>query len=82
MKYFLGAEDYHKGKSESIEGIKYIDEYTYSVTIPANALEYYYDFVNVSLRHPSLAYDDVIKQVALLTAETMGYATENTKAII
>ena len=31
---------------------------------------------------PSLAYDDVIKQVALLTAETMGYATENTKAII
>ena len=31
---------------------------------------------------PSLAYDDVIRQAALLTAETMGYATENTKAII
>ncbi|MBO4850329.1 MAG: hypothetical protein J5529_05420 [Prevotella sp.] len=31
---------------------------------------------------PSLAYDDVIRQVAMLTAETIGYANETTKAII
>ena len=48
--YFAGAEAYLAGESDTISGLKLLNDYRYSVTIPAEAAERYYDRANVSLR--------------------------------
>ena len=48
--YFAGAEAYLAGESDTISGLKLLDDRRYSVTIPAEAAELYYDRANVSLR--------------------------------
>ena len=48
--YFAGAEAYLAGESDTISGLKLLDDYRYSVTIPAEAVELYYNCANVSLR--------------------------------
>lgn len=48
--YFEGGTAYMAGEADTISGLKRIDEHSYSVTIPADAVERYYDCVNVSLR--------------------------------
>ena len=53
--YFAGAAAYMAGEADTISGLKLIDDDTYSVTIPAEAVELYYDCANVSLRPLSAA---------------------------
>ena len=42
-RYFIGYEDYNTGVSSTFEGLKLIDELTFSLTIKAEELPYYYD---------------------------------------
>lgn len=50
----VGGTAYQSGEASTITGIRLIDEYTYSITISADYLPYYYDVVYASLSPLSL----------------------------
>lgn len=50
----VGATEYMDGTSDVISGIHLVDEYTYSITISADYLPYYFDMTYASLKPLSL----------------------------
>ena len=46
---FVGYEDYHKGKTNVFTGMNIINDYTFSITIKASELPYFFDLALVSL---------------------------------
>lgn len=50
----VGGTAYMNGEADTITGIRLIDEYTYSITISADYLPYYFDVVYASLKPLSL----------------------------
>ena len=44
-----GAEAYQSGEADALAGVRLIDEYTYSITINAEFLPYYYELTYASL---------------------------------
>lgn len=46
----VGGTAYMNGEADTITGIRLVDEYTYSITISADYLPYYFDVVYASLR--------------------------------
>ncbi len=45
----VGATEYNAGESETLSGVHLVDEYTYSITIAADYLPYYYELTYASL---------------------------------
>ena len=45
----VGATEYNAGESETLSGVHLVDEYTYSITIAAEYLPYYYELTYASL---------------------------------
>ncbi len=45
--YLLGYSAYHDGSAETFEGVKLIDDKTFSLTIAAEQLPYFYEYVMV-----------------------------------
>ena len=50
----VGATEYMNGEADTISGIHLVDEYTYSITISADYLPYYFDMTYASLKPLSL----------------------------
>lgn len=50
----VGGTAYMSGEADTITGIRLVDEYTYSITISADYLPYYFDVVYASLKPLSL----------------------------
>ncbi|MBR5970301.1 MAG: ABC transporter substrate-binding protein [Lachnospiraceae bacterium] len=50
----MGGEAYMNGEVNYISGLKMLDEYTYSITINADYIPYYFDMLYASLRPISL----------------------------
>ena len=46
---FVGAKEYSEGKSNSIAGIKYIDDTTFELTLEAEKVPYFYETASVSM---------------------------------
>ena len=40
---YVGGKDYYDGTATAVSGIRLIDDYTFSVTILAEKIPYYYD---------------------------------------
>lgn len=50
----VGATEYMNGEADTISGIHLVDEYTYSITVSADYLPYYFDMTYASLKPLSL----------------------------
>lgn len=46
---YVGYEEYHKGTTNVFKGINLIDDYTFSITIKASELPYFFDIALVAL---------------------------------
>ena len=53
---YVGGQDYYDGNATAVSGIRLIDEYTYSVTIVAEKIPYFYDLAYVADMPFSLKY--------------------------
>lgn len=53
---YVGGQDYYDGAAAAVSGIRLIDEYTYSVTIVADKIPYFYDLAYVADMPFSLKY--------------------------
>ena len=53
-KIIVGAEAYQNGEVNYISGLRLLDDYTYSITISADNIPYYFDITYASLRPLSL----------------------------
>ncbi len=53
---YEGGADYHDGKSEVLSGVHLIDDYTYSVTIVADKIPYYYELAYLEDKALSMKY--------------------------
>lgn len=53
---YVGGKDYYEGTATAVSGIRLIDDYTFSVTILAEKIPYYYDLNYISLKPFSLKY--------------------------
>lgn len=49
-EYYVGGPEYQNGEAPYISGLHLVDEYTYSITISADYLPYYFDMMYASLR--------------------------------
>ncbi|QSX04729.1 ABC transporter substrate-binding protein [Sedimentibacter sp. zth1] len=47
---FIGYDDYSQGNTDIFRGVKLIDDYTFSLTIKAEKLPYYYDVTLVAVK--------------------------------
>ncbi len=52
----VGAQDYYDGKVDYVSGVRLIDDYTFSVTIVAEKLPYFYDLSYASYGAYSMKY--------------------------
>ena len=53
---YVGGQDYYDGNATAVSGIRLIDDYTYSVTIVADKIPYFYDLAYVADMPFSLKY--------------------------
>ncbi len=53
---YVGGKDYYDGTATAVSGIRLIDDYTFSVTILADKIPYYYDLRYIQLLPLSLKY--------------------------
>ncbi len=52
---YVGGENYAKGRTLSFKGVKLLDDYTYSLTVNADKVPYFYDLSYASLSPLSIA---------------------------
>lgn len=53
---YVGGQEYYDGTATAVSGIRLIDDYTFSVTILADKIPYYYDLRYIQLLPLSLKY--------------------------
>lgn len=53
---YVGGKDYYDGTATAVSGIRLIDDYTYSVTIVADKIPYFYDLLYISDPALSIKY--------------------------
>ena len=53
---YVGGQEYYDGAATAVSGIRLIDDYTFSVTILADKIPYYYDLRYIQLLPLSLKY--------------------------
>ena len=53
---YVGGKDYYEGTATAVSGLRMIDDYTFSVTILAEKIPYYYDLNYIGLKPFSLKY--------------------------
>ena len=53
---YVGGQEYYDGAATAVSGIRLIDDYTFSVTIVADKIPYYYDLRYIQLQPLSIKY--------------------------
>ncbi|MBQ7052051.1 MAG: hypothetical protein IJN79_04580 [Clostridia bacterium] len=53
---YVGGQDYYDGNASFVSGLRLIDDYTYSVTIVADKIPYYFDLTYVADKALSMKY--------------------------
>ena len=53
---YVGGQDYYDGAAAAVSGVRLIDEYTYSVTIVADKIPYFFDMAYVADHPFSIKY--------------------------
>ena len=53
---YVGGKDFYDGKATSVSGIRLIDDYTYSVTIVADKIPYFFDLAYIADMPFSIGY--------------------------
>ena len=53
---YVGGKDYYDGTATAVSGLRLIDDYTFSVTIVADKIPYYYDLRYIQLQPLSIKY--------------------------